>query len=296
MNTAKLYEFRVLADTLNYSKAAKILFISQSILSRHIQDLEEELGVTLFVRSTHGVQLTEVGRMLALRSQELIERCDAAQSRLLRRSVKATGRISIGICLEYSYSGQIRDFFTDFSGRYGDIELIYDVLPGSVPPQTACQYDLLFSPCDYPTLPENINRFHVMSHSTQVLLPPGHPLMSSSSVYLHQLARQTIVVPHADELFGPYAQNYVLVEKATRGQVGSIRVDNLPTALFLVSMGKGICIAPSYAQNLAPRETFHVTVSDRACRFEEYLYYNDQSNSAAQLFFDEFTMLMSQKK
>lgn len=152
-----------------------------------------------------------------------------------------------------------------------------------------------FSPCNYPALPQNTRRFHVMSHSTHVLLPPGHPLMGSSSVYLHQLARQTIVVPYADELFGPYAQNYMLAEKATHGKVGSIKVDNISTALLLVSMGKGICIAPSYAQNLVPRKTFHVTVSDRSCRFEEYLYYNDQSNSAAELFFDEFLMRFDSK-
>ena len=40
MNTNRLYEFQVLAEVLSYSKAPKRLFISQSILTRHIQELE----------------------------------------------------------------------------------------------------------------------------------------------------------------------------------------------------------------------------------------------------------------
>lgn len=39
MNTARLYEFMVLSKVLNFSKAAKVLYISQSVLSRHIQEL-----------------------------------------------------------------------------------------------------------------------------------------------------------------------------------------------------------------------------------------------------------------
>ena len=47
MNTERLYEFLVLSRVLNYSRAAKALYISQPILTRHIQALEAELGVPL---------------------------------------------------------------------------------------------------------------------------------------------------------------------------------------------------------------------------------------------------------
>ena len=98
-------------------------------------------------------------------------------------------------------------------------------------------------------------------------------------------------MPHADELFGPYAQNWMLAEKATRGQVSIIKVDNLSTALFLVTMGKGICIAPIYAKNMVPAETFIVSISDQNCSFDEYLYYTERENGAAKLFFEEFKEL-----
>ena len=128
----------------------------------------------------------------------------------------------------------------------------------------------------------------VRHHGTHAILPPQHPLISTSAIYLHQLAGQTIIVPHAQELFGPYAQNWMLAEKATKNQISIIKVDNLPTALFLVSMGKGICIAPRYAKNLMPSDTFDIAISDSGCRFDEYLYFNETTNEAAKLFYEEF--------
>lgn len=44
MDINRLEEFVVLADCLNYSKAANLLFLTQPVLSRHINDLEKTLG------------------------------------------------------------------------------------------------------------------------------------------------------------------------------------------------------------------------------------------------------------
>ena len=56
--------FYEVAKAGNISKAAKELFISQPAISKSISKLEDGLGVTLFVRSSRGVQLTEEGRLL----------------------------------------------------------------------------------------------------------------------------------------------------------------------------------------------------------------------------------------
>ena len=288
MNTGRLYEFLVLSKLLNYGKAAEALYISQSVLTKHIQAMEKELGVPLFVRTTHGVTLTEAGRLLTKEAPELVGKCDSVLRRLRSRNVPAQGNVYIGICLEFSYSNHIRRFFQSFLERYPDIELKYDVLTGSTPSSAAGQYDLLFTPCVYHDLPPSIGHLSARSHGTFAILPPGHALMSQPAVTLHQLSGQTIIVPHAGELFGPYEQNWILAEKATRGQVSVIKVDNLSTALFLVTMGKGICIAPRYAKNMLPAETFTVSISDRNCRFDEHLYYNETGNGAARLFFEEY--------
>lgn len=288
MNTGRLYEFLVLSKLLSFSKAADALYISQSVLTRHIQESEKEMGVSLLKRTTHGVALTEAGRMLAKEGPELINKCDSVLRRLRSQNMPAKGIIRIGIGLELSYSNHIRAFIQDFLNRYPDIELRYDVFPGNTPSETALKYDLFFTPCTYHDLPETSKQLLSRKHGTFAVLPPGHSLMSQSAVSLHQLTGQTIIVPHAQELFGPYAQNWMLAEKATKGQISIIKVDNLATALFLVSMGKGICIAPRYVKNMISPETFIVSIPDPNCRFDEYLYYNEKGNGAARLFFEEY--------
>lgn len=59
----KIMCFLTLAETLNYTKAAKQLFMSQQAVSRCIAALEDELQALLFVRTTRSVELTPIGRM-----------------------------------------------------------------------------------------------------------------------------------------------------------------------------------------------------------------------------------------
>lgn len=104
MNTERLYEFLVSSRVLNYSRAAKALYISQPILTRHIQALEAELGVPLLKRTTHGVALTEAGRLLSNQTEGLLEKCDRALGLTRVRNMPVKGRVRIACELEISYA------------------------------------------------------------------------------------------------------------------------------------------------------------------------------------------------
>ena len=71
MDLRRVKAFIAVAETLSVTKAAERLHISQPPLSRHIHQLEEELGVTLFLRHRHGVTLTDAGRRLLEKAREL---------------------------------------------------------------------------------------------------------------------------------------------------------------------------------------------------------------------------------
>ena len=71
MDFRHIKAFIAVADTLSVTKAAERLHISQPPLSRHIHQLEEELGITLFIRHRHGVTLTDDGRRLLDKAREL---------------------------------------------------------------------------------------------------------------------------------------------------------------------------------------------------------------------------------
>jgi len=71
MDFRHLRAFIAVAETLSVTKAAARLHISQPPLSRHIHQLESELGVTLFIRHRQGVTLTDAGRRLLEKARAL---------------------------------------------------------------------------------------------------------------------------------------------------------------------------------------------------------------------------------
>ena len=72
MELRQLRYFVKAAETLNFSEAAKGLYITQSTLSQQIRQLETELDVQLFQRNSHEVTLTEAGAELLPYAKETL--------------------------------------------------------------------------------------------------------------------------------------------------------------------------------------------------------------------------------
>ena len=72
MNINKLEIFLTLARTLNFTKTAQELYISQTAVSQQIRALEEELDCELFTRSSRSVRLTEAGRALQVHAESFL--------------------------------------------------------------------------------------------------------------------------------------------------------------------------------------------------------------------------------
>lgn len=68
--------FRVVADELHFGRAAARLHITQPPLTRHIQNLEEALGVKLFARVGRSVDLTPAGKTFQIENDRLLKRLD----------------------------------------------------------------------------------------------------------------------------------------------------------------------------------------------------------------------------
>jgi DNA-binding transcriptional LysR family regulator len=86
----------VLADKLHFGRAAKRLHISQPPLSFNIKQLEQALGVDLFIRSSRGVQLTPAGEACRQSTLQLLAQTEAAMTRARDVGAGVSSRVRIG--------------------------------------------------------------------------------------------------------------------------------------------------------------------------------------------------------
>ena len=73
MDINHVREFIVLAQTGNFMEAAEILFSTQSTLSKHIKNLETEMGVSLFERTTRKVVINKYGQLFLPIAKQIVE-------------------------------------------------------------------------------------------------------------------------------------------------------------------------------------------------------------------------------
>ena len=96
MELRVLRYFLMVAREENITKAAELLHITQPTLSRQLQQLEDELGVKLFQRGNHCIQLTEDGMLLKRRAQDIVALADKAEKEFRHEKEAVTGELAIG--------------------------------------------------------------------------------------------------------------------------------------------------------------------------------------------------------
>lgn len=97
MQLAQLRHFTVLAEELNFRRAARRLFIAPQSLSASIQRLEREVGGPLFERDTRRVALTERGLALLPRALGLLADADSLLDDLASRPVPVSDELTVGL-------------------------------------------------------------------------------------------------------------------------------------------------------------------------------------------------------
>ncbi|MDY6325520.1 MAG: LysR family transcriptional regulator [Catonella sp.] len=96
MNLRLLEYFLVTAEAESINKAAETIPISQPTLSRQLRELENEVGVELFLRDNKGITLTEEGVLLKRRAREILDLMDKTEHELKEQTEVIEGKLTIG--------------------------------------------------------------------------------------------------------------------------------------------------------------------------------------------------------
>ena len=108
MEIRELKYFLAVAREESISKAAKVLFVTQPNLSRQMQNLESEIGAKLFIRGNRRVTLTETGRLLKKRAEEIVDLYNKTQAEIKMPQDEIEGDITIGSGESYALSSVIK--------------------------------------------------------------------------------------------------------------------------------------------------------------------------------------------
>ncbi|MDY3224419.1 MAG: LysR family transcriptional regulator [Candidatus Faecousia sp.] len=96
MDLRSLNYFSVVAEELNFTRAAQRLNMSQPPLSNQIKALEEELGTQLFVRGGRALQLTEAGKLLYRRASQLLDLAERTREEVSSLAMGLSGTMCLG--------------------------------------------------------------------------------------------------------------------------------------------------------------------------------------------------------
>ena len=183
MELRQLKYFLKLAESLNFSSAAKELFITQSTLSQQILNLEREFDQPLFIRNSHEVQLTEAGRLLMPHAQESINAAENCITLVQELKHMLVGELNVGVT--FSFSNIMAETMAEFLKKYPNVKLnvCYDSM--AVLMEKLQHHDLDLVLAFKPLKTDNRIDSEVLFHThASAIVNEFHPLARQSKVTL----------------------------------------------------------------------------------------------------------------
>ncbi|CAN5461888.1 LysR family transcriptional regulator [soil metagenome] len=238
----------MLAETLNFRRAAERLGIAQPPLSVSIQKLEAELGVRLFDRSASGVKLTRAGQAALVEAQRLLFHGEQFSAAARHASEGTAGSLSVGFVGSTIYD-MLPRLIPLFRLRYPDIELalredtsvniMRQVVDGSLDVGLVRLPLLIATEATLVTLER---------HWGIAVLPRGNALGAERQLALSDLASQPFIMYAPTQASGLHSAAMLACQQA--GFVPRIaqQATQVQTVISLVESGLGVALVPSTAR------------------------------------------------
>lgn len=195
MEVRVLRYFLTVVREESITHAAEVLHITQPTLSRQLAQLEDEVGVKLFIRGTRKISLTNEGILLRRRAEEIITLVDKTEAELSEREEMVDGKIVIG-CGELASVQLLPNLFESFSKKHPLVG--YDLYTANA--------DLVKEQMDKGLVdiglllePINVEKYDFIRLSTRerwvVLMRPDDPLAQKESITSQDLENLPVIFP-----------------------------------------------------------------------------------------------------
>ena len=229
------------ADRGSFRQSAIEFGVWESTVSRCIRDLEDEVGVALFIRSSAGVKLTDAGEKFLSRVRIAINLIEYAMKDAGAAGRGEIGRVRIGIISSLSAS-----FVVDLLKLYQvenplvQLDFIENCFSGHISAVQHCQMDVAFLAGNPAAL--NCDSVSLWKERLFIALPVQHILAARDEVTWKELRHEIFIVSYADP--GPRFHDYIVRNLSDKGHHPSVERCNVSrdNLIKLVSFGQGLTL------------------------------------------------------
>ena len=248
MDLRHLRAFIAVSTERNFSRAAEKLGIAQPPLSRQIRELEEELGVTLFDRSSRPVRLTEAGRLLHERVVQILAGIDQLGPMMRNYASAQRSRLVIGMVGSIMH-GALPEMIRRLRARAADIEV--QLIELTTVEQVAALKD--------GRIDAGLGRIRIDDPAIRREILQQEPLIAALSatvpdhggaISLHELARGAIIVYPSMPRPSYADQTLTLLRDHGCTPPKIVEVREVQTALGLVAAQSGSAIVPESMRHI----------------------------------------------
>ena len=249
MELRHLRYFVAVAEELHFGRAAKRLYIAQPPLSQQIQQLEEELGVSLFKRTNRRVELTDAGRAFLDEAYQILAHVEQAKLLAQQTARGEIGKLALGFVSSAAFDLLPR-LLSAYREKYPQIHVSLHEMEKDE--QIAAlfareiQVGLLRPTVDSSELCSEI----ILREPLLLALPAQHPLVSKAQISIQDLVNETFVLQPRHWTLGLYDRVMSLCYSA--GFSPHVKQEATDTYLIigLVAANMGISLVPASAQSL----------------------------------------------
>jgi DNA-binding transcriptional LysR family regulator len=242
MEFRHLRYFIAVAEELHFARAAMRLHIEQSPLSRAIKDLEYDLDVQLFERTTRSTRLTWAGQVFLAEAQRVLSALEQAKAsaKAAAAGFRGTLRIALsdGVALPRlaSLLAQCREEDPEVDVRLFEVPLAQQLkgLRGDL-------YDAGFA--HMPDVGDGIASQPAWSDALVIAVPPRHPLLVHRCIPLEELVRYPLVLCHPGSCEGFHWQIMRLLRTVDTEPIIAEHVATFDLMMTLVAAGYGLSFA-----------------------------------------------------
>ena len=269
MKVEYMAECLVLAQTLNFSAAARQIGISQPVLSAHVKALEKELGFALFARDKHSVSLTEMGAGLMASMTQVVERYDSMMQHAGKLQAKLSSALSIGY-LYNAFRDLLPDVASSFSNAHPDIELHMRSfgIKGVTDALAQGLIDVAFTIDVDPALHEICHSFKLGEDPLCCVVRKDDPLARYDVVKLADLSGESFILPHPADS-GNFAKFYdSLFQRAGFAPRTSMQYREIDTRYLAIEAGEGIALVGKHFERAMDDDVKFIPLAEDYCKYD----------------------------